>query len=93
MSGRVLFHVDTLDPDKARGAVAHFHQHLAFAHDGLIKLADLVALGQVGVEIVLPVKGGLEVDLGLEAKPRAHGLFNAVFVDHGQHTGHGRVHE
>ena len=90
---RVLFHMDALDPHEPRGAVANLDQHFAFAHDGFIKLADLIALRQVGVEVVLAVEGGLQVDLGLEAQPGAHGLFDAIFVDHRQHAGHRGIDE
>jgi hypothetical protein len=90
---RVLFQVDAFDADHARRAVAHLDQHFALAHDGVVELADLVALRQVGVEVVLAVEGGVQVDLCLQAQPRATGLFHAEFVDDGQHAGHARVDE
>ncbi len=90
---RVLFKVDAFNAHQPRRAVAQFHQHFTFAHNGVVKLRDLIALWQVGVEIVLAVKGAVQVDLGLQAQTRAHGLFDAVFVDGGQHAGHGRVNE
>ena len=89
----VLFHVDALNPHHACSTIAKLHQHFAFAHDGVIELRDLIALRQVGVEIVLAVKGGPEVDVCLEAKARAHRLFDAIFVDHRQHAGHRRIHK
>ncbi len=90
---RVLFQMDPLNPNGARGAIAEFHKHFAFAHDGVVKLADLVALRQVRIEVVFAVKGGHQVNLSVEAQPCAHGLFDAEFVDDGQHAGHCGVHE
>jgi hypothetical protein len=90
---RVLFQVDALDPHRARGAVPHLHQHFALAHDRVVELADLVALRQVGVEVVLAVEGGVQVDLRLQAQPRPDRLRHAELVDDGQHAGHARVDE
>ena len=87
----ILFHVDTLDTHEPRRPIAHFHQHLTFAHDRVVKLRDLIALRQVGVEIVLAVKSGIQVDPRLETQPRAHRLFYTEFIDHGQHAGHGCI--
>src|SRR5262249_47618024 len=50
--------------------------------------ADLIALRQVGIEIVLPVEHRFQIDLGLEAEPSAHRLLDAFRVDHRQHAGH-----
>jgi hypothetical protein len=66
---------------------------LALADDRALVLADLVALRQVRVEIVLPVEDRAEVDLRLEPEAGAHRLAHAFLVDHGQHAGHGRVDE
>ena len=75
----------------AGDARAHLDQHLALAHDGVVELADLVALRQVGVEIVLAVEGRVQVDLGLEAQPGAHRLRHAGLVDDGQHARHSQA--
>jgi hypothetical protein len=64
---------------------------LALADDRLLVLADLVALRQVGIEIVLAVEHRALVDLRLEAEPGAHRLLDAFLVDHRQHAGHRRV--
>ena len=90
---RVLFQMDAFDPHKTCHAIAHFNQHFTFANDGMVKLGNLIALRQIGIEIVLAIKGTVEVDLRLQAQPCAHGLRDAGFVDHGQHAGHARIHE
>ena len=58
---------------------------------GLLVLRDLIALRQVGIEVVLAVEHGRQVDLGLEAQARADRLLDAELVDHRQHAGHGRI--
>src|SRR5690606_9442974 len=63
----------------------------AFADDGLLELRDLVALGQVRIEIVLPVEYGFQIDPGLEPQPGADRLADALLVDDRQRARHGRV--
>ena len=52
----VLFHMDPFDPNTARNAWLHIYDHFALANDRVIKLADLIALGQIRVEVVFPIK-------------------------------------
>ena len=66
-------------------------RHLSLADDRLLELRDLVALRQVGIEIVLPVENRLVIDLRLQAEAGADRLAHAFLVDDGQHAGHGRV--
>ena len=94
---RVLFQVQALDA--AGEGIILFARHfdidldLAFAHDGVGKLADLIALREVGIEIVLPVEPAVGVDLCLQAKTGADGLLHAEPVDHRQHARHRCVHQ
>jgi hypothetical protein len=90
---RVLFQMDALDPHQTGEALAHLDQHFSLADDRVVKLGNLIALRQIGVEIILAVKRRPEVDLGLEAKPREHRLFDAEIVDHRQHARHRGVDE
>ena len=69
----------------------HVNVDLALANNRVRELADLVALRQVGIEIVLPIEPAVEIDLGLQAKARAYSLFDAFPVDHRQHARHRRV--
>ena len=64
---------------------------LALADDRRFVLADLIALRQVGIEIVLPVEHRAMIDLGLEAEAGADRLADAFLVDHRQHAGHRRI--
>ena len=66
---------------------------LALADDRLLVLADLIALRQVGIEVVLAVEDAAQVDRRLEAEPGAHRLLDALGVDHRQHAGHRRIDE
>src|SRR5271155_541384 len=63
----------------------------ALAHDGALVLGNLIALGQVGIEIVLAVEGRTEIDPGLEPEAGAHRLSHAFAVDDREHARHRRV--
>ena len=52
----VLFKVNALDAYETGHTRGHIHKDLAFTDDGLIELADLIALRQIRVEIVFAVK-------------------------------------
>ncbi len=67
------------------------HLDLALADNRQFELADLIALRQIGIEIVLAVEARDLVDLRIEAEACAHGLFHAFLVDHRQHARHGRI--
>ena len=87
----VLLQVQALDPDRHRVAAVGVDHHFAFAHDRRLELADLIALRQVGIEIVLAVEHRPQIDLGLQPEPGADRLPDALLVDHRQHAGHRRV--
>ena len=74
---RILLQVQALDADLHFLAVGKVDQHLALAHDRLLVLRDLVALRQVGIEVVLAVEHRAAVDLRLEAEAGAHRLLDA----------------
>ncbi len=90
---RVLLHMHPLDTHGDRLTAVEVHQHLALADDRVLVLGNLVALRQVRIEVVLPVKDGVMIDLRLQPQPGADRLLHAESVDHGQHAGHGRVDE
>src|SRR5699024_7813512 len=43
-------------------------------HNGFVILCGLVALGRIGIKIVLALKHGALVDVGAYGKPKADGL-------------------
>ena len=87
----VLLQMQPLDADGDALAVRQIDDHLALAHDRRLVLADLIALRQIGIEIVLPVEHRFEIDLGLQAQARADRLAHAFLVDHRQHARHRRI--
>ena len=84
----VLLQMQPLDADGDGLAVRHRHHDLALAHDRRFVLADLIALRQVGIEIVLPVEHRAVIDLGVQAETGADRLADAFLVDHRQHPRH-----
>ena len=89
----ILFQMQPRNADGFRAAIRQLNINRAFANDGMGVLADLIALRQIGVEVVLAIKTGPEIDLGIQAKPSAHGLRHAFMVDHRQHAGEARINE
>ena len=87
----VLLEMQPLDADGDALATQQIDDDLALADDRTLILADLIALRQVGVEIVLPVEDRIEIDLRLQPEPGADSLRDAGLVDHGQHAGHGGI--
>src|SRR5262245_23586507 len=69
-------------------AVRHVDRDYALADDRRLVLADLIALRQIGIEIVLAVEHRPQIDLGLEAEAGADRLAHAFLVDHRQHARH-----
>ena len=92
---RVFFQMRT---HQAHGFVhsflAHFQKerHLAALHHRNFKLADLVALGQVGVEIIFPRKDAALGDVRAQCQTELNRAFNRAFVHHRQGAGQGQVH-
>ncbi len=88
---RVFFQVGThqahcfhlIAQQKADGAALH---HRNF------KLADLVALGQIRIEIVFARKHRILGHLGAHGQAKLNGALHGCFVHHWQHTGQGQVH-
>ena len=64
----VLLEMQPLDADRD-GAVGQVDRDLALADHRRLVLADLVALRQVGIEIVLAVEHRAQVDLALSPSP------------------------
>ena len=91
---RVLLDVDALDADLLGAALVLLVEQdldLALAHQRMVELADLIALRQVGVEIILAVEAAPAVDHRVERHAGAHRLADALAVGHRQHARHGRV--
>ncbi len=94
---RILFDMDPFDPDDLvlgnAGLLVGIDQQLPFTHQRVVELADLVALRQIGIEVVLAVEPRPLVDLRLDRHAGAHRLADALAIGHGQHAGHCRIDE
>ncbi len=92
----ILFQMEPLNAARESIGIAamrglDIHLDFAFTDNRVRELADLIALRQVGIEIILPVEAGIGVDLRLQAEAGTDSLLDAILVDHGQHAGHCRI--
>ncbi len=90
---RILLEVQPLDADLDGFAIGHVDGHFALADQRGLVLADLVALRQIGIKIVLAVEDRLEVDPRFQPEAGADRLANALLVDDREHAGHGGIDE
>ncbi len=60
---------------------------VAVLGEGLVELGDLIALGQVGVEVVFAGEDGAFADLAVESERGEGGELNGAAVEDGQRTG------
>ena len=89
----VLLEMQALDPDRDALGRRHVDDHHALADDRVLVLRDLIALRQIGIEIILAVEDRAQIDLRLEPEAGADRLLDAFLVDDRQHAGHGGVDE
>ena len=71
--------------------VAEVEADLAALHDGDFELADLVALGQVGIEIILAREDAARSDGGSQRQPELDRALDGAHVHHGQGAGQREV--
>ena len=60
--------------------------------EGFVVLRNLVALGQVGIEIILPCEYGSLVDAALQGHRRQSREFDGLAIQHGQGAGESQTH-
>lgn len=84
----VLFEVQADDADLLGGAVGEVEDDAAAADDRVLVLADLIALRQIRVKIVLALENRNLVDLGFKREAGFDRLFDAEAVQDRQHAGH-----
>ncbi len=87
----VLFQVRAGDADAPRAAVFQGNVQIALADDGMVHLAGLVALGQVGVEVVLAREDVLRSDLGIDRQAELARHAHGFGIEHRQGAGHAEV--
>ncbi len=82
----VFFEVKAGDADAFFGA-ANFDLEPAAGSKGQFVLRDLVALGEVRVEIVFPGEARMAVDGAIQRERGTHGHFDGALVEHGESSG------
>jgi len=90
---RVLLEMQPLDPHRDGLPIRQINDDLALAHERRFVLADLIALRQIGIKVVLAIEHGFEIDARLEPEAGAHCLLDALLVDDRQHARHGGIDE
>src|SRR5262249_48462136 len=80
-----------LDADDHTLAAEEIDDDLALADERILVLADLIALRQVWIKIVLPIENRIEIDLRLQPEPGADRLPKAALVNDWKHSGHGGI--
>ena len=91
---RVLLDMDALDADLLDAVlVLLVEQNLDLARPDqrVVELRNLIALRQVGVEVILAVEPAPAVDHRVQRHAGAHRLADAFAVGHRQHARHRRV--
>jgi hypothetical protein len=89
----VLFEVRAHDADGPRGAALEHDVDFAAMHDRQFVLADLIALRQVGIEVILAREHRAPCDLAARRKPELDGHRDSCSVQHGQHAGVAEIDE
>ena len=84
--GGVFFDVKARDADAFFGA-GDFDFDVAAGGKRKLELGNLVALGKVGVEIILAGKARVFVDGAVDGERRAAGHFDDAFVQHRKSAG------
>ncbi len=87
----VLLQVGPRHADGLDRPVVQDDLDLALAHDGQLVLADLVALGEIRVEVILPGEDRALSDMGRDRTAEAHGKDHRLAVEHRQDTGQPQV--
>ena len=87
----ILLQMDALDADNALVTGLGFDGERAFTDDRMEKLANLIPLRQISVEVILAIEARPVVDLCPQGQPGAHRLANAFAVEHRQHPRHGGI--
>ena len=84
--GSVFFEMEARDADASSCAVG-FDLQPATGGERQFVLGNLVALGEVGIEIVFASEAGMVVDRAVQGERGAHGHLDGALVEHGQSAG------
>ena len=89
---RVLFHVQARNADALRPAVRRRHLNPAMLSQRLVELRNLVALGQVGIEVVLPRENRPLAHLAVDRQRSQRGKLHRLGIQHRQRAGQPQAH-
>lgn len=87
---RVVLHVDASDAD-ALLALVRMDDDVPMLGHGQFELRNLVAHGQVGIEIVLAGEEGATIDGAIHGHGHLDRVFHGPGVQHRQHARHARA--
>src|SRR5262249_59106405 len=90
---RILLEMYPFDTHGDAVATIEIDGHCSLTDYRPLVLANLIALRQIRIEIILAVENRFTIDLCFQPEPGADRLPHALFVDYGQHTRHGCVDE
>ena len=90
---RVLFHVDARQlHELLDAAVAASMLQAAAGRQRLLVLRDLIALGKIGIEVILAREHRALVHVAAERQRRGHGEIDRLAVEHRQRAGQAEAH-
>ena len=82
----VLLEMQPLDTDRKNIAVVRLNLDGALADDRVLVLRDLIALREIGIEVILAVETRHQIDGRIQAKAGADRLFDTKPVEHRKHA-------
>jgi hypothetical protein len=89
--GGVFLHVDAREVHRLL-LVSHLEGELPAQVQRVLELGDLVALGEVRIEVILAVEAALAAHVAAQRQPRDGGQLHGALVGHGQRTGKPEAH-
>ena len=87
----IFLEVGVVDANTLFAAIGQLNLDPAGTDDGLVELGGLVALGQVGVEVVFALKYRGHADLGVDGEAKHHRVLHCRAVEYRQGAGHCQV--
>ena len=87
----VFFQMSASDADHLADALIQINGQLTLLHDGQFVLADLIALGQIGIKIILAGKDRAAGDFGTDSQAEHCRHAHRLPVQHGQHARHPQI--
>ncbi len=90
---RILLEVRPRDPDRLCGAVIEHDADRSVADDRMLVLADLIALRQVGIEIILAREDRPRCDLRIDGEAEFDRHAQRLAIEHRERPRIGEIHQ